>query len=132
MFACSLLPAPSHLIPAHTRRGLAIRAVALVTRGFNRAGRIARPDACSRWDPYLDSSRHDRRLANGVSATLGTESGRVATDVRIAIVLAKNRFLAAGLTFPAAPRRNGFAAVNDGNDREEGSDLPGLERVARP
>lgn len=46
--------APCSMLPAHTRRGLAIRAVALVTRGFNRVGRIARPDACSRWDPYLD------------------------------------------------------------------------------
>ena len=31
-----------------SRRHLAIRAVALVTRGFNRAGRIERPDARSR------------------------------------------------------------------------------------
>jgi hypothetical protein len=44
---CSLLHAPCSMLWL-TRRRLALRAVALIARGFNRAGRIARPDACSR------------------------------------------------------------------------------------
>jgi hypothetical protein len=44
----SLRPAPCFMLPACTHRRLTKRAVALVTRGFDRAGRIAWPDACSR------------------------------------------------------------------------------------
>ena len=115
MRSVCLLPAPCSLLIALSlpRRGLAIRAVALVTRGFNRAGRIARPDARSR--PIGTTFEVGTTGAERIAFPSARQLNSAACDARAHCnSSAANRFLAAMPIFPAAQRGDDFAAANAG------------------